>query len=50
VVNILAEPEQDIAEEELDSFRRVLATQQGGYEYAEFRDELRTNADIERMN
>lgn len=42
--------EEDIAQQELNSFQRILASQQGGYEYAEFRDQLRAEADIRRMN
>lgn len=50
VTRVQNRPASEIEQEGLGGFQRVLASQQGGYEYSEFRESLRANANISRVN
>ncbi len=50
VTRVENRPVDQIEQEGLGGFQRILAQQQGGYEYAEFRDQLRESANISRVN
>jgi len=49
VTRVRNKPESELANEELDTFARVLANQNGSYQYSEFREQIRAAADIERL-
>lgn len=50
VTRVTNKPVDQVATAELESFSRILATQQGGYDFSEFQAELRATADISRVN